>query len=79
MSQRIAGFVFLLVGVAFFIYFVNTTKRDADMLLVNGTVYTLDPQNTVAQAVAIRGNRIVATGTTEDLTEDYKSDTTIDL
>jgi predicted amidohydrolase YtcJ len=36
----------------------------ADRILVNGTVLTVDSQDSVAEAVAIRGGRIVAVGTT---------------
>ncbi|MCR5880680.1 amidohydrolase family protein [Phenylobacterium sp. J367] len=34
----------------------------ADLVLVNGKVITVDPKETVANAVAVRGNRIVAVG-----------------
>ncbi len=34
----------------------------ADLVLVNGKVVTVDPKGTVAQGVAVRGNRIVAVG-----------------
>src|SRR6185436_5500607 len=36
----------------------------ADLVLANGTVITVDPQDTVAQAVAIRGSKIVFVGST---------------
>lgn len=37
---------------------------EADLLLVNGKVVTVDDQFRIAQAVAIKGSRIVAVGTT---------------
>lgn len=40
---------------------VNATP---DLLLVNGTIITVDAQDTLAEAVAIQGNRILAVGTT---------------
>lgn len=49
------------------------------MLFVNGTVYTLDRNNTVGQALAIHGSRIVAVGTSDDLKNRFISDTVIDL
>ena len=49
------------------------------MLFVNGTVYTLDQHNTVAEAVAVHGNHIVAVGTTQELKERFRADTIIDL
>jgi predicted amidohydrolase YtcJ/acetyl esterase/lipase len=39
----------------------------ADLLIVNGKVYTADGSGTFAQAVAVRGNTIVSTGTTQAL------------
>jgi predicted amidohydrolase YtcJ len=39
----------------------------SDLLLVNGRVHTMDPAAPFAPAVAIRGNRILAVGTTERL------------
>ena len=37
--------------------------QQADMVLVHGTVLTVDAKDTVAQALAIRGGEIVAVGT----------------
>src|SRR5215472_12113366 len=34
----------------------------ADLVLVNGRIHTLDAKSTVAEAIAIRGERIVAVG-----------------
>jgi len=39
----------------------------ADVILVNGAVLTVDAADRVAQAVAIRGSRIVAVGTTAEV------------
>jgi len=39
----------------------------ADTILVNGKVVTVDDRFTIAQAVAIRGNRIVAVGRNDDV------------
>jgi predicted amidohydrolase YtcJ len=39
----------------------------ADLLLYNGTIYTLDPTQPRAEAVAIAGDRIVAVGDDEEL------------
>lgn len=45
----------------------NAPNRVADMLVIHGKVYTLDPKQPWAQAVAIRGGRIVAVGTDAEL------------
>jgi predicted amidohydrolase YtcJ len=39
----------------------------ADLILVNGKIITVDERFTIAQAVAIRGDRIVAVGATADI------------
>ncbi len=52
----------------------------ADYIFNNGEVITIDNQNRVAEAVAVKGNKIIAVGTTEEM-EDFRSasTTTIDL
>ena len=39
----------------------------ADLILTNGRVYTMDPENPVAEAVAIRGGKILAVGRSQDV------------
>ena len=39
----------------------------ADLLLINGNVLTVDPLFTVAQAVAVKENKIIAAGSNEDI------------
>jgi predicted amidohydrolase YtcJ len=38
-----------------------------DLILLDGKILTVDPKDTVAQAVAVRDGRIVAVGTTQDI------------
>jgi predicted amidohydrolase YtcJ len=40
-------------------------QKPADLIVVNAKVLTVDPNNTQAEAVAIRGNTFAAVGTTE--------------
>ena len=42
-------------------------KSSADLVLVNGTVYTMDDSRPKAQAVAVIGNRIAVVGVNEDV------------
>ena len=39
----------------------------ADTIIVNATIHTMDPAHPTAEAIAIYGNRIVATGTTKEI------------
>ena len=79
MKPKVVGIILLVVSLASFFYLVRSTKREARMILVNATVYTLDKDNAVTQALAIRGTRIVGVGTTEEMQNRYSSDTVIDL
>jgi len=47
---------------------VQAQQAPADIILTNGKVITVDNRFSIAQAVAIRGDRIVAVGTTADIT-----------
>lgn len=49
----------------------------ADLILTNGYVYTVDSTRSVAEAVAIQGNRIVAVGTSGDVLALAGADTDI--
>lgn len=52
----------------------------ADMILTNGTVYTADASDTMAEAIAVKGEKIIFVGSSADA-EKYKGDKTqvIDL
>ena len=41
----------------------------ADLVFVNGNVLTIDPEDSIAEAVAVRGNLILAVGANEDVYE----------
>ena len=47
---------------------IGAQQPPADTILTNGKVITVDDQFSIAQAVAIRGNRIVAVGTNQNIT-----------
>lgn len=40
----------------------------ADVILSNGKIITVDDEFTIAQAIAIKGDRVIAVGTTQDIT-----------
>jgi predicted amidohydrolase YtcJ len=54
-------------------------KRPADLILYNGTIYTVDESFNTAEAVAVRGGIIKAVGTTKEILADYDSQQKIDL
>lgn len=46
---------------------LNAQQPTADVILSNGKIITVDDQFTIAQAVAVRGDRIVAVGTNQEI------------
>jgi len=55
---------FLLLSVLLFLF---SGCSDADLILLNGNVVTLNPDQPVAQAIAIKGDRILYVGTNDDV------------
>jgi predicted amidohydrolase YtcJ len=54
-------------------------KQKVSLLLVNGKIFTADAQFSVAEAVAVDGEKIVAVGSTRDLKNKYQAAREIDL
>jgi hypothetical protein len=67
--MRVPFFAFALAGVTAIaaLQARQSTPAPADLVVVNGRVYTVDPQRAEAQAVAIRGDRIVGVGSTAEV------------
>jgi predicted amidohydrolase YtcJ len=55
------------------------TRRAVTLLLLNGKVFTADSRGTIAQAIAVEGERIVAVGSDADLKARYTAARTVDL
>jgi predicted amidohydrolase YtcJ len=45
----------------------NDGSMTADLIILNGNIHTMDRNPATAEAIAIYGNRIIATGTTEEI------------
>jgi len=54
---------FLAAWLALIVLTSGAAAQDADIVLVNGKIVTVDDRFSIAQAMAIRGQRIVAVGT----------------
>ncbi|REJ81383.1 MAG: amidohydrolase [Bacteroidetes bacterium] len=54
-------------------------KKNVDLILYNGIVYTVDNAFSVAEAIAIRKGQIYRVGKTEDILEEFTSSQMIDL
>nr|MBA2340797.1 amidohydrolase family protein [Pyrinomonadaceae bacterium] len=80
--MRLRTFVVLTLVLASLLPSFNaraTTQRRVSLMLVNGKVFTADAQGTIAQAIAIDDNRIVAVGSNEEIIKTYRAARTIDL
>ncbi len=55
-----------------------SSKKAADIIIVNATVYTLNKEFSKIESFAVAGGKIVATGTTRDILEQYSSGNIID-
>ena len=60
-------FIALAAGLAGAAVMVEAQQAPADIILTNGKIITVDAQFRIAQAVAVRGDRIVAVGTNQDI------------
>jgi predicted amidohydrolase YtcJ len=66
--------IILLLGV-----FLASCSKNPDVIYINGKIYTLDKNNSIVEAVAVREGKILAVGKSKDLTEKYSSVQVIDL
>ena len=55
------------------------SKRKVDLILYNGTIYTVDESFSITEAVAVRGGIIKAIGSSKDILEKYDADIKTDL
>jgi predicted amidohydrolase YtcJ len=61
------------------VYTPAQTKQTISLLLYNGKIFTADENYTVAEAVAIDGEKIIAVGTSNNLKSKYQAAKEIDL
>lgn len=69
----------LLVILGVMNFMACNQKEKVDLIVTNGTIYTVDDNFGIAEAMAVNEGRIVATGTNDDITGKYSSGKTLDL
>jgi predicted amidohydrolase YtcJ len=79
MTQRRLLILFFAVFLISLILILMKSQTKVDLLLTNGVVYTVNSSNDIDEAIAVKGQSIVAVGTTKEMTANYKAATTIDL
>jgi len=70
-SIFLASFLFLMS--------CSGEKKQADLILTNAVVYTLDYDFSKAEAIAVKNNRIVAVGSSREIEAEYQSGKVRDL
>ena len=61
------------------IFFGSCSTTEADLLLFNGKIYTVDSAFSTVEAVAVKDGKIIATGTSEELKKQFQAKEQIDL
>ncbi|WP_242009539.1 amidohydrolase [Lacibacter cauensis] len=69
----------LLVPVLIVLLAACKGKTKADTLFINGTVYTVDSAFSKTEAVAVKDGKIIGTGTTAELQQQFDAKETVDL
>lgn len=59
-------------------FFFFPPKQQVDLIVYNATIYTVDAHFTKAEAIAIKDGKIIATGTTKDIGQQYEATEKID-
>lgn len=77
--QKKIFLAFLVLAVLFTYFLLQMPDRTADALYFNATVYTMDAAGTTAEAIAVKGERIVGVGPTAELRERFSVKESVDL
>jgi hypothetical protein len=72
MAARLTAYIVaVIVGVTFIAGLIVGAQRDGDgpvdLIVVNGTVYTADGRGTMAEAIAVQGNKILQVGSNREI------------
>jgi hypothetical protein len=79
MWKKLLAVQLLVLLLCPFAVFAQPAKRRVSLLLYNGKIFTADAQFTIAEAVAVDGEKIVAVGKSGDLRAAYQAERAIDL
>ena len=60
------------------LFFISCGKKQADLVVHHGVIYTVDSTFSVAEAMAIKDGKILATGTNDLILASYTSEQQVD-
>ncbi|KZS41206.1 amidohydrolase [Aquimarina aggregata] len=70
--------VILLFSITLFFISCQEPKKDADLLVLNANIYTVDDDKPKAEAFVIKDGKFIAVGTSETLMKQYNVSDTLD-
>lgn len=71
----VASLLFIVVSVVWYLFF----PEEVDTIFVNSTVYTMNDDNDIEEAIAVRQGRIVGVGSRSSVERRFKAKLTVDL
>jgi predicted amidohydrolase YtcJ len=70
----------LFIPLAVFLFSCGSDKKqEADFIVTNAKVYTVDPSFTVLESFAVKDDKIIAVGTNASIAATYSSDSLVDM
>ncbi|HZH33262.1 MAG TPA: amidohydrolase family protein, partial [Pyrinomonadaceae bacterium] len=79
MHKKLISLSLILVFLCLPLTTTAQTKRKASLVLFNAKVFTADEKYSIAEAIAIDGERIVGVGTTQQIRNQFQGAQEIDL
>lgn len=79
MKQRYLFLILIFVGGFSYYSLKQNVQPYASVIYINGKIYTCDEHNSIAEAIAIQGTRIIGVGKTSDILSHFKTSDTLDL
>jgi len=69
----------IVIAFVFFIFITSFhSRKKADLIVHNARIYTVDPEFSIAEAMAVIDGKIVAIGTNDKILKDYESKESLD-
>jgi predicted amidohydrolase YtcJ len=71
--------LFILILSSYFLYSCTPPKKEADLIIHNAVIYTVDSAFSIQQAMAIKDGKIIETGSNEQILNSYSAKETKDI